>query len=134
MGDPEVKFKKAVHTIILWLSHEQAISAIQPSIILTFEKEVVEIDDAVACGIVHSMKSHYFVSTVQLLSDIFPHLSTLSLVFQTENIDFSIVQPQVAATIAALKHYKSNPGPHLRDLDCVLLNLPPSLVLLHLTP
>ena len=124
MGDPELKLKKAIHT--RWLSHDQAISAIRrtlSSIITTLEKEVTEDDDPVARGLIQSIKSHYFVSTVYLLSDVLPHLSTLSLVFQTENIDFSIVKPQVAATIGALKHLRENPGPHLRQLDGTLQSL-----------
>ena len=119
-----MKLKKGIHT--RWLSHDQAISAIHrtlSSIITTLEKEVTVDDDPVARGLVQSIKSHYFVSTVYLLSDVLPHLSTLSLVSQTENIDFSIVKPQVAATIGALKHLRENPGPHLRQLDETLQSL-----------
>ena len=75
--------KKAVHT--RWLSHDKAVTAIcrtLPSLLTTLEREVAERDNAVARGLVRAIKLYKFVAMLYLLSDVLPHLSTLSLVFQ----------------------------------------------------
>ena len=66
-----------------------------------------------AKGLVRAVKSYNFVTTLYLLSDVLPHFSSLSLVFQRESVDLCIVEPQVAATIAALKHLPNQAGPYL---------------------
>ena len=74
--------KKAIHT--RWLSHDKAVTAIRrtlPSLL----REVAERDDAVARGLVRAIKLYKFVAMLYLLSDVLPHLSTLSLVFQRES-------------------------------------------------
>ena len=43
------------------------------------------------------------IATVYLLSDVLPVLTQLSLVFQTADVDLSVIKPQVSATIASLK-------------------------------
>ena len=53
-----------------------------PSLLTTLEREVAEKNDAVALGLVRAVKSYSFVATLYLLSDVLPHLSSLSLVFQ----------------------------------------------------
>lgn len=118
MGEPVLCLKKAIHT--RWLSHDKAVTAIRrtlPSLLTTLEREVAERDDAVACGLVRAIKCYKFIATIYLLSDVLPHLSTLSLVFQRENVDLCIVEPQVAATIASLKHLRNQAGPYLQQLD-----------------
>ena len=101
MGEPTLRLKKAVHT--RWLSHEAAVTAIRrtlPSLMATLESEVAEKDDAVARG---APPSYDFVATTYLLCDVLPHLTSLSLLFQKEDVDLSVVQLQVAATISVLK-------------------------------
>ena len=118
MDEPIVHLKKAIRT--RWLSHDHAVTAIRctlPSLLTTLEKEAAEGNDAVAQGLVRAIKSYNFVATLYLLSDVLPHLSSLSLVFQRESVDLCIVEPQVAATIATLKHLCSQAGPYLGQLD-----------------
>ena len=69
------------------------------------------------------MKTYRFVATIHFLSDLLPILTTLSLVFQQERVNLTIVQPQVNATIASLKLLISQPGPHIENLDSVLSDL-----------
>ena len=124
MDEPVLHLKKAIHT--RWLSHDQAVTAIRrtlPSLLTTLEKEVAEKNDAVARGLVHAVKSYNFVATLYLLSDVLPHLSSLSLVFQRESVDLCIVEPQVAAAIATLKHLCNQAGPYLGQLDEKLIKL-----------
>ena len=73
-----------------------------------------------ACELVHAIKLYNFVSMLYLLSDMLPHLSTLSLVFQRESVDMCIIEPQVAATIPSLRHLRSHACPFLQQLDKVV--------------
>ena len=98
--DPVLCLKKAIHT--RWLSHDKAVTAIRrtlPSLLTTLEREVAERDNVVAHGLARAVKLYKFVTLLYLLSDVLPHLSTLSLVFQRESVDLCIIEPQVAATI-----------------------------------
>ena len=101
-----LRLKKAVHT--RWLSHEAAVTAIRrtlPSLMATLESEVAGKDDAVARGLLHAIKTYDFVATTYLLCDVLPHLTSLSLLFQKEDVDLSVIQPQ-------LKSLRTQPGPH----------------------
>ena len=121
MEESVLCLKKAIHT--RWLSHDKAVTAIRrtlPSLLTTLEREVAERDDAAARGLVHAIKLYKFVAMLYLLSDVLPHLSTLSLVFQRESVDLCIIEPQVAATISSLRHLRSHAGPYLQQLDEVV--------------
>ena len=124
MGEPILRLKKAVHT--RWLSHEAAVTAIRrtlPSLMATIESEVAEKDDAVAHGLLHAIKTYNFVATTYLLCDVLPHLTSLSLLFQKEDVDLSVIQPQVTATLSVLKSLRTQPGPHLRQLNDTVATL-----------
>ena len=98
--EPVLCLKKAAFT--RWLSHDQAVTTIRKtlkSLLTTLEREVAENDNAVAQGLLHAMKSYNFIASVHLFSDVLPKLTALSLVFQREDVDLTIVQPQVSATI-----------------------------------
>ena len=115
LDDPVLKTKAAEDT--RWLSHDQAISTIRrilPSIIAHTEKEAEEKGDALALGIVHVIRSYYFVASVYLLSDVLPHLSRLSRLFQERDIDFSKVGIHVLETL------KIHDGPYMQKLDTAL--------------
>ena len=90
--DTILQLKKAVHT--RWLSHDQAITVLRhtlSSVITTLECEVTENDEAVACGLSREIKTYNFIATVYLLSDILPLLTQLNLVFQTADVDLSVI-------------------------------------------
>ena len=121
MEEPILCLKKAIHT--RWLSHDQPVTAIRrtlPSLLTTLEREVAEREDAVARGLVHAVKCYKFVATIYLVSDVLPHLSTLSPVFRRESVDLCILEPQIPATIASLKHLCNHSGPYLLQLDKAL--------------
>jgi hypothetical protein len=63
-------------------------------------------DDAVARGLLYAMKTYKFVATMYLLSDVLPIVTTLSLVFQKENVPLTAILPHVNATIASLNLQK----------------------------
>ena len=46
-----------------------------------------------------------------------PLLSTLSLIFQKEDIDLCVIKPVVSATVASLKVLRNKPGVYLKQLD-----------------
>ena len=52
--------------------------------------------------------------------DVLPHVCKLSLIFQQQEVDLTVVQSQVNATLACIGAYKDNPGPNLTKLDAEL--------------
>ena len=54
------------------------------------------------------MKTHYFVACCYLLHRVLPHISRLSLLFQCEDIDLSLIQPAVEAAIASIKMVRAD--------------------------
>ena len=66
------------------------------------------------------LKPYNFIATVYLMSDVLPVLTQLSLVFQTADVDLSVIKPQVSATIASLKSLRNHQGPHMQELHKIL--------------
>ena len=60
------------------------------------------------------------VCTVYLLSDVLPHLSRLSRIFQRGDVDLSLIQPCLKTTIDTISKYKETAGPNLSRNDQVL--------------
>lgn len=124
MEDKVLCLKKAAFT--RWLSHDQAVTTIRKtlqSLFATLEQEVADKDDAVARGLLHAMKSYNFIASVYLLSDVLPKLTALSLIFQREDVDLTVIQPQVNATISSLKLLLSHQGPYMQSFEAVLTQL-----------
>ena len=71
------------------------------------------------------------MATLYLLSDVLPILTTLSLVFQKENVPLNAILPNVNATIASLNLLKTQPGPYLKKLDDILIDLASQFGLAH---
>ena len=121
LNDPLIKCKLAKD--VRWLSHDNAIKALIrtfPSILVSLDREASEKGEATAHGLLSFMKCYKFVATTYLLSDVLPHISRLSRIFQKENVDLTLIQPCLQTTIDAIKDYKDNTGPNLRKLDNVL--------------
>lgn len=100
MEEPTLHLKRAVYT--RWLSYDQAVTSIRRtfnSLLATLERAVVENYDAVARGLLYAMKTCKFVATLYFLCDVLPILTTLSLVFQKENVSLTAILPSVNATI-----------------------------------
>ena len=121
LNDPVIKCKQAKD--VRWLSHDNAIKALirtLPSILVSLDREASENGEATAHGLLNFMKCYKFVACTYLLSDVLPHLSRLSRIFQKENVDLTLIQPCLKTTIDAIKVYKTSPGPNLRRLNDVL--------------
>ena len=69
------------------------------------------------------MKTYNFIATVYLLSNVLHHLSILNLVFQKEEVDLSVIQLQVQATISSLKLLPNQPGPFMQKVLNVIEEL-----------
>ena len=121
LNDPSMKCKlaKDVH----WLSYDMAIKAIirtLPSLLVSLDRESAENSEPTAHGLLKFMKCYNFVACAYLLSDVLPHLSRLSRIFQKQDVDFSLVQPCLKTAIDSIKQYETAPGPNLSTLDHVL--------------
>ena len=68
------------------------------------------------------MKSYNFIASVYHLSDVLSKLTALSLIFQRD-VDLTIIQPQVNATVSSLKLLLNHPGPYMQCLDATLTQL-----------
>ena len=90
------------------------------SLLTALERAAAENDDATARGLYNAMKTYKFVATLYLLSDVLPILTTLSLVFQKENVLLTAILPNVNATIASLNLLKTQSGLYLKNLDGIL--------------
>ena len=62
-------------------------------LLVSLDREASEQINATALGLATLRKTHMFISTVMLMSDILSHVNKLSLMFQMETIDFSTVNP-----------------------------------------
>ncbi|XP_006824225.1 zinc finger protein 862-like [Saccoglossus kowalevskii] len=118
LNEPQIKLKEAKS--VRWLSHQRAIDAIRktlPAVITSLEREAEERGDATAHGLSIFLKQYNFVAAVHMLSDILPHLTRLSLIFQKKNVDLSIIEPVLHSTIVTLQQMKDNPGAHMQAVD-----------------
>ena len=108
---------------VRWVSHDNAIKALirsLPSILVSLDREASENGEPAAHGLYKFMKCYKFVATAYLLSDVLPHLSRLSRIFQREDVDLSLIQPCLKTTIDTINKYKDTAGPNLSKVDQVL--------------
>ncbi|XP_077870232.1 zinc finger protein 862-like, partial [Saccoglossus kowalevskii] len=83
LSEPQIKMKEAKS--VRWLSHQRAVDAVRrtlSAVITSLERESEERGDATAQGLAMFIKSYDFIASIHMLSDILPHLTRLSLVFQ----------------------------------------------------
>ena len=121
LEQPTLKCKAAKD--VRWLSHDMAIKAIirtHPAILMSLDHEASDRGEPTAHGLLIFMKSYKFLACAYLLSDILPHLSRLSRIFQKQNIDFSLIQPCLHNAIECISQYKDTTGPNLSKLDTVI--------------
>lgn len=98
------KMKKACKT--RWLSFDKSVEAMKHQycgVLQTLQELDSECNDATAAGLVKNMKNAKFIGALYILAEVLPVLSRLSLAFQTSNVNFSLIQPQVKATKQHLK-------------------------------
>ncbi len=85
LDDPIIKCKQAKN--IRWFSHDMAIKAVMrtlPSLLVSLDREASENGVPTAHGLLKFMKCYKFVAGAYLLSDVLPHLSRLSRIFQKQ--------------------------------------------------
>ena len=105
---------------VRWLSHDAAVASILrilPSLIASLDQEASERGEPVASGLLRFVKTYNFVATAHLLHKVLPHISRLSLIFQKEDVDFTLLRPCLDATISAVSAYK---GDQLEEADTAL--------------
>ncbi|XP_038075866.1 uncharacterized protein LOC119743514 isoform X1 [Patiria miniata] len=119
-------FKVAQAKDVRWLSHQKAVDTVRqclPSLLISLEREAAERGDPKAVGLASFMKTYNFAATVSMLSDVLPHLTRLSLLFQKTNVDFTVVDTVVHATIAAVEHLRDHYGQHMTALSAFVEKL-----------
>ena len=85
-----------------WLSHNSACQALRstlPSVLVSLSREASECGEPVAAGLLNMITQFKFIATLLLLCDILPHLNRLSCMFQSADLDLSLIQPQILATL-----------------------------------
>ena len=108
LDSPTVKLKQAKD--VRWLSYDAAIKAIistLPALIASLEREATERSEPAAVGLVKFVKTHYFVGCCYLLNKVLPHISRLSLIFQQEDIDLSLIKPALESTLASIEEVRT---------------------------
>ena len=121
LDQPMIKCKEAKD--VRWLSHDMAIKAVirtYPAILISLDREASERGEPTAHGLLKFMKCYKFLACAYLLSDVLPHLSRLSRIFQKQNIDLSLIQPCLRNVIDCIKQYRDTFGPNLSKLDAVI--------------
>ena len=109
LDDPCLKLKEARD--VRWLSHELAVQILRktlPAVLTALEREGSERGEPVALGLVKSMKHYYFISCLYMMSEVLPHLSRLSRLFQSCDIDLAMIKPSVRTCLNALSSYHSS--------------------------
>ena len=67
--------------------------------------------EPVALGLVKSMKCYKFIACLYMTSEVLPHLSRLSRLLQSSDIDLTMIMPSLQAYVSALSSYQSNEAP-----------------------
>ena len=98
LGDPEITLKEAKD--VCWLSHNNAVQSLRRTLpsVASLEREAAKRGEPVAIGLVKIVKSYNFVASLYLFCDVLPHVCKLSLIFQQQEVDLTVVQSQVNAT------------------------------------
>ena len=95
LDDPRIKLKEAKD--VRWLSHDAAIASmlrILPSLIVNLDREASECGEPIANGLLRFVRKTYnFVATAHLLHKVLPHISRLFLIFQKEDVNFTLLRP-----------------------------------------
>ncbi|XP_077863345.1 zinc finger protein 862-like [Saccoglossus kowalevskii] len=102
LGESDIRLKDA--KAVRWLSHQRAVNAIRrslPAVITSLEREASERDNATAAGLVSFIKDYQFIASIHMLSDVLPHLSRLSLLFQPYRYLFLVLncRPSVFSSL-----------------------------------
>ena len=122
LDEPEIKMKHLYQ--VRWLSLDIAVDAVVQSLpaLMTFFEHEAQEEDPTAIGIHRCITTYKFLALTHFVKDILSVITKLSLTFQLTDIDVSLIQPKVTATIDALDNMKSHDGPCLKDFTKALAN------------
>jgi len=98
-----------------WLSFEGSLTALitnMPALICLLISDSKS--NAKAKGLLKTVASYKFMHVTHFLADVMNQLAHLSRVFQTRNLNFSVVNASVQACIDAVNSYTTSDGPTLR--------------------
>lgn len=124
--------KKAVHT--RWLSHEAAVQTVRK----LYVPIIMDLENAVASGrdkgireskgtsassLLKAMKTYEKLYFIHLLCDVCTSLASLTRTFEREDVDLSIIEPRVSATITTLRKMKEKDAPFTSRAASVAENL-----------
>lgn len=87
-----------------WLSVGNAVGRLKDkfaSVVISLGREAEERHDVTAAGLHHVITQYKFVATMLLLCDVLPTVNRLSLLFQSEWIDFSSILKYVNSSLQA---------------------------------
>lgn len=118
LNDKKLKIKE-IHAV-RWFAFYSALEAVfhcWGSLVTYFEQEKRAEKGGTAKGLHLALTQFEFVTVTYLLMDIIPILTKLSLTFQKEMLDISLVQPLVQSTISQLEYLIENDGHYLEELN-----------------
>lgn len=92
-----------------WLTVDKACEALESSMVTT-AKTLEAAGDADAAGILYQLLSVKFLMVLLTFCDAMPALSMLSLTFQREDLDLSMVEPRVQETKEFVERLIDKPG------------------------
>ena len=105
-----------------WLLHAAAVEASRwslASVLASLEWEAQEKGDPTALGLSKLMQTFNFVATLFLMSNVLPHLSRLSKLFQRHDVNLAHIEP-LLSTIQVLRKMETEDSPHLQRVKEVL--------------
>ncbi|XP_077983943.1 uncharacterized protein C17orf113-like [Glandiceps talaboti] len=91
---------------VRWLSFGRAVKGIYdnwPALVMEFDEEASQRDNAVASGLLKQIKQYSFLAITHLLMDVLPIMDRCNLVFQREDVNLATIEPMVQSTIASLQ-------------------------------
>ena len=103
------RLKKACTT--RWLSFDASVKAVYADYLaLIHTLNNLKDSDATSLGLFTKVKNVKFIGTVYILSEVLPHLSTISKAFQKGAVDFSQIAPTIEYTKGSLMtQWKQSP-------------------------
>ena len=114
-----IKLKLLQPSSTRWLSVGNAVKRLKEifaSVVVSLEREAEERDDVTAAGLHHVMTEYKFVATMLLLCDVLPTVNRLSLLFQTQWINFSSLSKYIQSAVMKLDGMNTVDGAYLKAI------------------
>ena len=116
---PQLKLKEVYE--IRWFAIYGALEALYRTwsfLLAYFESH----DDAKAkaAGFEKILKKYKFIASTSLMMDVMPILTYLSLVFQKQHLDLSVVQPAVSSAVSQITVMMTSDRKHLKEITSQL--------------